>query len=127
MLADEFLAADVLVLGVPMYNFGIPSSLKAWINHIVTSGRTFSYTPEGPVGLAGGRAVYVASICGGIHGEGPQDHQVVYLRTVFGFIGIDDVRVIQTEGLDLSPEHREPGLAAARTDIERQFAPAVAA
>lgn len=120
-LTDEFLAADVIVLGVPMYNFGIPSTLKAWIDHIVTPNRTFRYTAEGPVGMAGGRAVYVVSTRGGVHGEGPQDHQVAHLRTVFGFLGIDDVRVIQAEGLDLSAEHREQALAAAMADIERQF------
>lgn len=126
-LADEFLAADVLVLGVPMYNFGIPSTLKAWIDHIVTPERTFRYTPEGPVGLAGGRSVYVVSTRGGVHGEGPQDHQVAHLRTVFGFLGIDDIHVIQAEGLDLSAEHREQAMAAALVDIERHITPAAAA
>jgi len=120
-LVDEFLGADVLVLGVPMYNFGIPSTLKAWIDHIAIAGRTFRYTADGPVGLAGGKRVYVLSARGGLHGEGSDDHQVRYLRTLFRFLGIDDVRVIQAEGLSISSEQREQSISAALSDIARQF------
>ena len=120
-LVTEFLAADVIVLGVPMYNFGIPSTLKAWIDHIAIAGRTCRYTPEGPVGLAGGKTVYLLSTRGGIHGEGPMDHQVRYLRTLFGFLGIDDVRVIQAEGLSMG-DQREPMLSAAQAGIASTFA-----
>jgi FMN-dependent NADH-azoreductase len=119
-MVAEFLAADVLVLGVPMYNFGIPSTLKAWIDHIAIAGRTFSYGENGPVGLAGGRQVYIVSTRGGAYGEGPQDHQVSYLRTAFGLLGIDNVQVIQAEGLQMSGRRREQSLAAALAAIESQ-------
>lgn len=99
---DEFLEADVLVVGAPMYNFGIPSQLKAWIDSIAVAGKTFRYTENGPEGLAGGKRVIVASSRGGAYSDGPMsdfDFQEAYLRTVFRFIGIDDVEFVRAEGV----------------------------
>ena len=114
----EFLAADVIVLGAPMYNFGVPSTLKAWIDRIAVSGRTFRYTASGPEGLVHGKKVIVASARGSVYGDShPADFQEAYLRQVFGFLGIDDVEFIRAEGLGLSPQHRAAGLRAARAAI----------
>jgi FMN-dependent NADH-azoreductase len=114
----EFLAADVIVLGAPMYNFGVPSTLKAWIDRIAVSGRTFRYTASGPEGLVHGKKVIVASARGSVYGDShPADFQEAYLRQVFGFLGIDDVEFIRAEGLGLSPQHRGAGLRAAHAAI----------
>lgn len=114
----EFLAADVIVLGAPMYNFGVPSTLKAWIDRIAVSGRTFRYTASGPEGLVHGKKVIVASARGSVYGDShPADFQEAYLRQVFGFLGIDDVEFIRAEGLGLSPQHRAAGLRAAHAAI----------
>ncbi len=114
----EFLAADVIVLGAPMYNFGVPSTLKAWIDRIAVSGRTFRYTASGPEGLVHGKKVIVASARGSVYGDShPADFQEAYLRQIFGFLGIDDVEFIRAEGLGLSPQHRAAGLRAARAAI----------
>lgn len=120
---QEFLAADVIVVGAPMYNFSVPSTLKAWIDRIAVAGRTFRYTANGPEGLAGGKKVIVASARGSIYGDAsPADFQEGYLRQVFGFLGIDDIDFVRAEGLGLSPEHRVNGLRAAHAAI----APALA-
>ncbi|MCB1759066.1 MAG: FMN-dependent NADH-azoreductase [Gammaproteobacteria bacterium] len=121
-LVEEFLAADVIVIGVPMYNFGVPSTLKVWIDHIAQAGRTFRYTEAGPVGLAGGKRVYLVSTRGGVYDNSPMDHQVAYLKTVLGFLGIDDIQVIQAEGLNLSAESRQQSLAAAERQIHESIA-----
>ena len=95
---EEFLAADTVVIGAPMYNFGIPSSLKAWIDRIAIAGKTFRYTEKGPEGLAGGKKIVIASSRGGIYSEGSPyaaaDFQEAYLRQVFGFFGITDVEFV---------------------------------
>ena len=118
MLLAEFLGADVIVLGAPMYNFGIPSTLKAWIDRIAVAGRTFRYSANGPEGLAGGRQVIVASARGSALGEGsPADFQEAYLRQLFGFLGIDDITFVRAEGLGLSPEHRTHALRDAHARI----------
>ena len=113
----EFLEADVVVLGAPMYNLGIPSQLKAWFDRVLVAGHTFRYTPEGPVGLAGGKTVIIASARGGIYAPGTAqagaDFHEPYLRTLFGFIGIDDVTIIRAEGVAISPEHRQQALETA--------------
>jgi FMN-dependent NADH-azoreductase len=118
---DEFLAAEVIVLGAPMYNFGIPSQLKAWIDHVAVAGKTFHYTAHGPEGLAGGKRVIVASSRGGFYGEGTagaaMDFQENYLRAVFGFLGINDVEFVRAEGVAVSAEHKEQALAGAREAI----------
>jgi FMN-dependent NADH-azoreductase len=109
-ILDEFLAAEVVVIGVPMYNFGIPSQLKSWIDHLAVAGRTFRYSEAGPEGLAGGKRVILASSRGGYYGpESPAaflQHQESYLRGFLGFIGITDVEVVGAEGVNISPEHK---------------------
>ena len=123
---DEFLAADVVVIGAPMYNFSLPSTLKAWIDRIAVAGVTFRYTAHGPEGLAVGKRVIVASTRGGVYGDAsPADFQEAYLRQVFAFLGIPSIEILRAEGLSLSPENRQQGLAAAHAAI--QSAPAVAA
>ena len=116
---DEFLAADVVVIGAPMYNFSIPSQLKAWIDRVAVAGKTFSYTEAGPKGLAGGKRVIVASSRGGIY-TGPMaglDFQESYLRAIFGFLGIADVEVVRAEGVNMSAEHKTTAIASARETI----------
>lgn len=121
-LLSEFLAADVVVLGAPMYNFSIPSTLKAWIDRVAQAGKTFRYTAEGPVGLAGGKRVVIVSARGSqIHGSAAEqalDHQESYLRTVFGFFGITDIQVLRAEGIGLGPESRAAALAAAHAAVD---------
>jgi FMN-dependent NADH-azoreductase len=123
---EEFLAADIVVIGAPMYNFSIPSQLKAWIDRLAVAGKTFHYTDKGPEGLAGGKTVIVASSRGGFYGPDSQaaflDHQETYLRGIFGFFGITDVTFIRAEGVALVAEHREKAISAARTEIARRAA-----
>lgn len=113
----EFLAADTVVIGAPMYNFGVPSQLKAWLDRILIAGKTFRYTESGPIGLAGGKRVIVASSRGGLYSAGmpfePFDFQERYLRAVFTFIGIPEIEVVRAEGLGLGPEKRDAAIAAA--------------
>ncbi|HET7931830.1 MAG TPA: NAD(P)H-dependent oxidoreductase, partial [Rhodanobacteraceae bacterium] len=119
-ILDEFLGADIVVIGAPMYNFGIPSQLKAWIDRIAIAGKTFRYTADGPEGLAGGRRVIIASSRGGIYSEGPgtaADFQEAYLRQVLAFIGINDPEIIRAEGLNLGTAQREAALAKAHAQI----------
>jgi FMN-dependent NADH-azoreductase len=119
-LVDELLAADVLVLAAPMYNFSVPSTLKAWIDHVVRVGRTFQYTATGPVGLVAGKKAYVFTSSGGIYSEGPAasyDYLSTYLRTALGFIGISDVSFIQTEGVSRGDEALANALAKTRASI----------
>jgi len=114
----QFLAADVLVIGAPIYNFSIPSQLKAWIDRISVAGKTFRYTANGPEGLAGGKEIVVAMTRGGVSGpDGRGEFGESYLRFLFGFLGIRNVRFVRAEGLSISPEHREASLAAARAAI----------
>lgn len=117
---DEFLGADIVVVGAPMYNFTIPSQLKAWIDRILIAGKTFRYTGNGAEGLAGGKRVIIASARGGIYSEGPAaavDFQETYLRHVFGFIGIHDVEFVRAEGLNLGAEQRAAALARAHERV----------
>ncbi|NML45623.1 FMN-dependent NADH-azoreductase [Ramlibacter sp. G-1-2-2] len=120
-LVSQFLAADVIVVGAPMYNFSIPSQLKAWIDRIAQAGRTFKYTEKGPQGLAGGKTVIVASTRGGVYSTNPAlaglDHQESYLKTVFGFLGITDVRFVRAEGVAMGEEAKAKALAAADGEI----------
>ena len=114
---QEFLDADVVVIGAPMYNFGIPSTLKAWIDRIAVAGKTFRYTDTGPQGLAGGKKLILASSRGGFHQDNGADFQESYLRFLFGFLGITDVEIVRAEGLAVSPQHRVDSLAAAHASI----------
>ena len=116
---EEFLAADVIVIGAPMYNFGIPSQLKAWIDRIAVAGRTFRYTAEGPQGLAGGKTVVVAATYGGQHPlESGRNFVEPYLRQVFGFLGIDAVEFVSAEALNVSSEQRTQALENAQAAID---------
>jgi FMN-dependent NADH-azoreductase len=121
-LVSQFLAADVVVIGAPMYNFSVPSQLKAWIDRIAQVGRTFKYTEAGPQGLAGGKTVLVASSRGGVYSTNPAlaglDHQESYLRAVFGFFGITDVRFIRAEGVAMGETAKQEALDAAVVTIE---------
>ena len=123
---EQFLAADVVVIGAPMYNFGISSQLKSWIDRILVAGKTFQYTAQGPEGLAGGKRVIVASSRGGFYGQdsgaAAMDFQEPYLRTVFGFIGIPDVEFVRAEGLNISDEHKSQAVSSAHASIEQLFA-----
>ena len=120
-LLQQFLAADVLVIGAPLYNFSIPTQLKAWIDRLAQPGRTFRYTASGPEGLAGGKTVIVASSRGGLYstseGGRAMEHQESYLQTVLGFLGITDVRFVRAEGLAMGDAAREAALASAQADI----------
>jgi FMN-dependent NADH-azoreductase len=120
---NEFLVADILVVGAPMYNFSIPSQLKAWIDRLAVPGKTFRYTKNGSIGLAGGKRVVVASSCGGFSGpETPLaflDQQETYLRGVFGFFGVTDVIFIRAEGVNVGPDHGAKSIDAARAEIDR--------
>jgi FMN-dependent NADH-azoreductase len=118
-LAD-FLAADVVVIGAPMYNFSIPSQLKAWIDRIVVAGKTFHYTANGPEGLAQGKRAVIVIARGGVYSAGAAaalDHQESYLRSVLAFIGVIDVEVIRAEGLAMGAEKRADSMRAARQQI----------
>ncbi|MGS5087949.1 FMN-dependent NADH-azoreductase [Hydrogenophaga sp. A37] len=117
-LIAEIQAHDTLVLGVPMYNFGVPVQLKAWIDAIARAGTTFRYTATGPEGLLTGKTVYVALARGGLYRDTPNDSQVPYLKAVLGFLGLTDVRFIYAEGLNMGPEAVAKGFAQAEQDIE---------
>ncbi len=112
----EFLAADIVVVGAPMYNFAVSSQLKAWVDRIMVAGKTFHYTASGAEGLAGGKRVIVAVSRGGKYLDMPaaaMEHQESWLKVVFGFLGIKDVAVIRAEGVAHGPEAREASLKAA--------------
>lgn len=116
-LIEELLAADVLVLGAPMYNFAIPSTLKAWLDHVLRAGVTFKYTEQGPRGLLQGKRAYVLTARGGVYAGGPLDQQEPYLRQALGFIGIDDVQFVHAEGLNMGGDSAAQGLARARARL----------
>lgn len=124
-LVSQFLAADVVVIGAPMYNFSIPSQLKAWIDRVAQAGRTFRYGANGAEGLAGGKTVIVASSRGGAYGDDSAfDHQESYLKTVFGFFGVTDVRFVRAEGVAMGDEARAKALAQAEVAIRAHGAEA---
>jgi len=113
VLIEELRRADVLVLGVPMYNFAVPSTLKAYFDHVARAGVSFRYTPDGPVGLLGSKRAYVFATRGGRYAGTDGDLQTQYLRKFLGFIGIRDVEFVYAEGLALGAEQRERAVAAA--------------
>jgi FMN-dependent NADH-azoreductase len=120
-LLEELFAADVVVIGAPMYNFGIPSQLKAWVDRIAQSGRTFKYTENGPQGLLTGKRAYIASARGGFYSTddmAAMDHQESYLKTLLGFVGINDVTIVRAEGVNISDSQREESLQSAADSIE---------
>jgi len=120
---EEFLEADVIVIGAPMYNFSIPSQLKSWIDRVAVAGKTFKYGAEGPVGLAGGRKVIIVSSRGGLYSEGTagqaMDFQESYLRAVFAFLGVTDLEFVRAEGVAMGPEGRSRAVADAELAITR--------
>jgi len=123
---DEILVADIIVIDAPMWNFGIPSVLKAWIDHISRAGRTFKYTPTGPQSLIPpGKKAIIVSSRGGIYTDGPtktMDHQETYLAAVLGFIGIHDVSFVRAEGVAMGPDQLDRALVAADTHIANAVA-----
>lgn len=118
-LIEELKQADVIVLGLPMYNFGVPSQLKAYFDHIARAGVTFKYTEQGPVGQLTGKKVYVFAARGGLYAGTPLDTQTNYVRDFLRFLGMTDVEFVYAEGLAISKESREAGLAQAVAEIAR--------
>jgi FMN-dependent NADH-azoreductase len=120
-LLEEFLGADIVVIGAPMYNFSIPTQLKAWIDRILQVGRTFRYGENGPVGLAGGKKVIIGSSRGGAYSTSEQmralDFQEDYLKVVLGFVGVTDVTIVRAEGLALGAEARSKSMGDAHQQI----------
>jgi FMN-dependent NADH-azoreductase len=117
-LIAEVQAHDVIVLGVPMYNFGIPVQLKTWLDALARNGVTFRYTANGPEGLIQGKKVYVAFARGGIYRGTPADSQTPYMQTILGFLGLTDVKYIFAEGLNMGPEAAEKGFSQAEADLQ---------
>lgn len=116
-LIAEIQAHDTIVLGVPMYNFGVPVQLKAWIDAIARAGVTFRYTEQGPEGLLKGKTVYLALARGGLYRGTEADSQLPYLKMVLGFLGLTDVRPIYAEGLNMGPEAAAKGFEQAQADM----------
>ncbi|WP_412460035.1 FMN-dependent NADH-azoreductase [Pseudomonas sp. SC11] len=114
----EFLAADAVVIGAPMYNFSVPTQLKAWIDRVTVAGQTFRYTEAGPEGLCGGKKVILVSTAGGLHQGQPTGvgHEE-FLKVLFGFLGITDLQIVRAEGLAYGPEQRSSAIAAAQAQI----------
>lgn len=116
-LTNELLAADVLVLAAPMYNFAIPSTLKAWLDHVLRAGVTFKYSETGPQGLLKGKRAFVLTARGGIYAGSNQDHQEPYLRQALAFVGIHNISFIHAEGLNLGSDFMEKGLSQAKAQL----------
>ncbi|WP_374563380.1 FMN-dependent NADH-azoreductase [Ideonella sp.] len=121
-LIAEIQAADVVVLGVPMYNFGVTAQLKNWIDAIARARVTFQYTEKGPVGLLTGKTVYAVLSRGGVHRGTERDSQVPYLKSVLDFLGMTDVRFVYAEGLAMGPDAEAQALASARAEIDALLA-----
>jgi FMN-dependent NADH-azoreductase len=121
----EFLAADALVIGAPMYNFTVPTQLKAWIDRICVAGVTFRYTETGPEGLCGGKKVVIVSTAGGLHvGQPTNGAHEQYLQTVLGFLGITDIEFVRAQGLAYGEDVRSKAISDAQAQISEQFAAA---
>jgi len=118
-LIAELKAADTVVLGLPMYNFGVPSQLKAYLDHLARAGVTFRYTEKGPEGLIGDRHLIVAAARGGIHLGTPSDSQTAFVKTFFNFIGIQNIEFVYVEGLAYSAEHKSKAFEQAQVEIEK--------
>ena len=118
-IIQQYLAADVVVVGAAMYNFGLASTLKAWIDRISVAGKTFKYTENGPVGLAGNKQVYIASSRGGVYGDNsPADFQEDFLKTVFNFTGVEQVDVVRAEGVNMGEELKNKAIEAALAQVK---------
>jgi len=118
-LIDELLAADLVVLAAPMYNFGVPAQLKVWIDAVSRAGKTFRYTEKGPIGLVTGKTVYVVQTSGGMHRGSSTDQVTPYLRTLLGFLGMTDVRFVYAEGLAMGPQAEQRAIDSARAEMDR--------
>ena len=118
-LIGELKQADVIVLGLPMYNFGVPSTLKAYFDHIARAGETFRYTDKGAVGLVTGKRVYVFAARGGMYAGTPRDTQTAYVRDFLAFLGMSDVEFVYAEGLAISEAAKAQGIASAHAGIDR--------
>ncbi|HVQ61752.1 MAG TPA: FMN-dependent NADH-azoreductase [Burkholderiales bacterium] len=118
-LIDELKRADVVVLGLPLYNFGLPSTLKAYFDHVGRAGVTFKYTEKGPVGLLTGKKVYVFAARGGFYAGTPNDSQTPYIRAFLSFLGMNDIEFVYAEGLAVSEASKQQGLARARVEVDR--------
>jgi FMN-dependent NADH-azoreductase len=119
-LQDELFAANVLLIGAPMYNFSLPSQLKAWLDRVLQAGKTFRYTEKGPEGLVKNCKAYMLSSRGGSYSAGPMlalDHQESYLKAALGFIGITDVQIIRAEGVAMGDEAKANAISLAQTQI----------
>ncbi len=117
-LLNQYLAADIVVIGASMYNFGLSSNLKAWIDRISVAGRTFKYTENGPVGLAGNKTAYILSTRGGVYGDNsPMDFQEGLLKAVFNFTGVTDVQVIRAEGVNMGEDIKTQAINVALAKI----------
>jgi FMN-dependent NADH-azoreductase len=121
-LVDELFAADVVVIGAPMINFTIPSTLKVWIDNVARAGRTFSYSEAGPKGLVIGKRVIIVGARGGVYSEAakPFDFQIPYLKSVLGFLGMTDIEVLEVDGTAYGPEAAEKAVTAATAKIRTQ-------
>ncbi|TNB98484.1 FMN-dependent NADH-azoreductase [Pseudomonas jessenii] len=118
----EFIAADAIVIAAPMYNFTVPTQLKAWIDRVAVAGQTFRYTEAGPEGLCGGKKVVIVSTSGGIHaGQASGIAHEEYLKLVLGFLGITDIEIVRAEGLAYGDEVRNNAMSAAQAKISEQL------
>lgn len=118
-LIEELRSADVVALGLPMYNFGLPSALKAYFDHIARAGVTFRYTETGSIGLLPGKQVYVFAARGGLYAGTPSDTQTAYVRDFLTFLGMSDIRFVYAEGLNLGEESKLKSLAAANASVDQ--------
>ncbi len=123
-LIEELKRADVVVLGLPMYNFGVPSTLKAYFDHVGRAGVTFRYTENGPMGLLIGKKVYVFAARGGLYAGTPNDHESNYVRQFLGFIGMNDIQFVYAEGLAISEASKQAGISRAKHAVEELAAAA---
>ena len=119
---EEFLAADAVVIGAPMYNFTVPTQLKAWIDRVAVAGKTFRYTEAGPEGLCGNKKVVLVSTAGGLHAGQPTaaEHED-FLKVFLGFIGVTDLEIVRAHGLAYGPEHRSQAIDAAQAQIANEL------
>jgi len=121
-LIEEVKQADILLIAAPMYNFSVPSVLKAWFDHIARAGVTFKYTDNGPVGLLKNKTVYLITTRGGIHKDLPSDTQIPFIFNFLNFIGISNIKTVYAEGLNLSGDYREKSITQAQHDISELVA-----
>ena len=126
-LIGELKRADVVVLGLPMYNFGVPSTLKAYFDHVARVGETFKYTEKGPVGLLTGKKVYVFAARGGMYAGTPNDTQTPFIRIFLSFLGMSDIEFVYAEGLAISEASKQHSLARAEAVIDALVEPELAA